>query len=190
MTQEQYEKVVGMNPSRYKGPKFPVESVLWREAKEVAEKLSKKAGRTFALPTEAEWEYACRAGTATTFHYGGSLNGIEDNCDGRFPHGTKTEGRYLNAITDVGSYPANPWGLHDMHGNVHEWCEDGYAFDYYKDSPAKDPLNVKRADAAPVLRGGAWNDPARLCRAAARGYGIDPARRIDSRGLRVVCRPD
>src|SRR4030095_12322226 len=150
------------------------------EAEDFCKKLTDRAHTSgelpanweFRLPTEAQWEYACRAGTTTATSFGDKLSSTQANFQGK-PYNGADPAPSLKRTTTVGSYPANPWGLHDMHGNVFEWCEDVYGQDYYKKSPAKDPLNVGRANDACVLRGGAWNDQARNCRAAVRSYGID-----------------
>ena len=135
VTQAQWEAVMGNNPSHFKnGNDYPVEMVSWEDAEEFCEKLNKTpsihrpAGYRFDLPTEAQWEYACRAGTTTAFHFGASLNGKEANCDGRNQYGTDVkEGPYVQSTTTVGHYNRpNAWGLHDMHGNVWEWCRDRY----------------------------------------------------------------
>jgi len=135
VTQSEYERVMGENPSHFSSggggnvqvsnletSRFPVEQVTWEDAIDFCRKLSllpeeKAAGRIYRLPTEAEWEYACRASTATPFHFGSQLNGREANCDGT-PYGTDTEGPYLGRTTSVGSYQPNAFGLYDMHGNV------------------------------------------------------------------------
>ena len=170
VTQAQYGQVMGKNPSYFKGATLPVETVSYDEALAFCKKLSdlpaeKAAGRKYRLPTEAEWEYCCRAGTSTPFHFGNELNGTQANCDGTFPYGTTKQGPYLKKTSPVGSYPANAWGLHDMHGNVYEWCQDWYG-DYPKDS-IKDPQGSSSGELR-VLRGGSWDDVARSCRAGRR----------------------
>ncbi|MBL9091230.1 MAG: SUMF1/EgtB/PvdO family nonheme iron enzyme [Planctomycetaceae bacterium] len=159
VTQAEYRQVTGSNPAFHRAdnplafeprskPKttnnFPVEWVNWHAAVDFCRKLSelpeeKKARRTYRLPTEAEWEYACRAGTTTRFSFGDECNGTECRCDGRFPVGSKPKGNQVWEPLSVGSFPPNAWGLYDMHGNVDEWCADWYAFDYYTRSPRKDP---------------------------------------------------
>ncbi len=173
VTQAQYGQVMGKNPSYFKGATLPVETVSYDEALAFCKKLSdlpaeKAAGRKYRLPTEAEWEYCCRAGTSTPFHFGNELNGTQANCDGTFPYGTTKQGPYLKKTSPVGSYPPNAWGLYDMHGNVCEWCQDWYG-DYPKES-IKDPQGCIGGELR-VLRGGYWAFNARDCRAACRYWG-------------------
>jgi formylglycine-generating enzyme required for sulfatase activity len=139
----------------------------------------------YRLPTEAEWEYACRAGTTTPFHFGKSLSSRQANFDGNHPYGGAEKGPYLARTCKVGSYKPNKFGLYDMHGNVHQWCSDWYDKDYYKDSPAKDPLGPDRG-AVRVLRGGSWIVLGRFCRAADR-LTNDPGGRDYNMGFRVAC---
>ena len=132
--------------------------------------LSGRVKRTVKLPTEAEWEYACRAGTTTPFNFGSKLDGDLANCDGNYPYGTGVKGVNMGRTVKVGSYPANPWGLYDMHGNVWEWCGDNYG-PYSKLENLKDPFqSTKLADEDRVARGGSWDDLASVCRATKRGY--------------------
>jgi formylglycine-generating enzyme required for sulfatase activity len=188
------------------GPDHPMENVQWDQAAEFCKRLSalteeKKAGRTYRLPTEAEWEYACRAGTTTPFHQGKSLSSNEANFNGNFPYGDAAKSAYLRRTSKVGSYEANAWGLHDMHGNVQEWCSDFYDPDYYKKSPAVDPKGPEdgvvptgyksRNVPGPglfyrVIRGGSWMDEARGCRSAYR-FRAMPNEPYPLIGFRVVC---
>ena len=176
VTQEEYTTLTGLvNPSSFKNEpnakRHPVENVSWDEAKSYCEKLSKqklpKGFTRASLPTEAQWEYACRAGTRTAYHFGDVLNGKEANCDGNSPYGTTTKGPYLEKTTPVGNYQANALGLHDMHGNVWEWCLDGYNKNAYKSGGIKDPF-AEHYDNNRCVRGGSWTDYSETCRAAYR----------------------
>ena len=178
VTQAQYKAIVGENPSAFKGDRLPVELVTWNDAVRYCEALSKKLNRKASLPSEAQWEYACRAGTKTPFHFGSKLNGDLANCNGNKPYGTATKGIYKQKTTEVGSYPANPWGLYDMSGNVCQWCQD-YAGPYEKLDGNRDPVQLvqqlidpdKNGQAFPggrVFRGGSWFDFAGECRSAFR----------------------
>ncbi len=185
ITQQEYEWVMGENPSVFSVSgvgkdvvsgqdtnRFPVERVSWEDAVEFCRRLSalpeaRRAGHVYRLPTEAEWEYACRAGTTTTFHFGRELNGTQANVDGQHPWGTSEKGPALNRTTAVGSYQPNVFGLHDMHGNVWEWCSDLYGIDTYANSRIDDPRGPS-AGTSRVVRGGGWNYGALQARAAAR----------------------
>ncbi len=205
VTQEQYQKVTGNNPSYFNKEKvgqdtseFPVENVSWEDARAFCEKLSNlleesKAGCVYRLPTEAEWEYACRGRAIlkkeehTVFHYGNSLSSTQANFDGKYPYGGAGKGDYLKRTTKVGSYQSNDFGLYDMHGNVWEWCEDWHDANYYKRSPRQDPHGPEKSpENRRVLRGGSWYLNGRYCRSANRP-GLDPGARNDSSGFRVVC---
>ncbi len=203
VTQEQYQQIVGKNPSAFSAGgackqavagldtrRFPVENVSWEDATEFCRKLSARdrERRRFRLPTEAEWEYACRAGTRTPFHFGNSLNGEEANCDGTNPYGTDKKGTFLRRPCRVGSYRPNAFGLHDMHGNVWEWCADWHDKDHYGKSDKKDPQGPEKGTAR-VLRGGSWGDYARFCRAALRSRGAPGVRSVIN-GFRVAFRLD
>ncbi|TAG86585.1 MAG: hypothetical protein EAZ18_25495, partial [Oscillatoriales cyanobacterium] len=130
VTQAQYQAVMGNNPSRFKGAKRPVEQVSWNEAVEFCRKLTQKTGKSYRLPSEAEWEYACRAGTTTPFYFGDTITPDLVNYDGNYPYGAAPKGLYRQQTTDVGSFPPNSFGLYDMHGNVWEWCSDKYHGNY------------------------------------------------------------
>jgi formylglycine-generating enzyme required for sulfatase activity len=186
------------NERRNGGPDFPRENILWAEAVGFCDALSKRpaekqAGRRYRLPTEAEWEYACRAGSTTPFHFGKSLSSSQANFNGHFPYGGGERGPYRRQTTKVGSYAPNAWGLYDMHGNVAEWCSDYYDRDYYRKSPREDPRGPEKGvlptdynDFYRVIRGGCWLDEGRACRSAYRFRAMphDPYRLV---GFRVVC---
>jgi len=224
VTQAEYERVMKANPSWFPSGchgnekvsdldmgQFPVEQVSWENAVEFCRNLSdlpeeKAAGRIYRLPAEAEWEYACRAGTTTAFHFGSHLNGQEANCDGNCPYGTSTKGPYLERPTTVGSYAPNAFGLYDMHGNVGEWCNDWYAEQDYGSSPESDPQGPSEATSRGceldigffraafhfrfgpqyrVVRSGSWRHDSRGCRSAYRSRN-GPQSRAVNLGFRVV----
>jgi formylglycine-generating enzyme required for sulfatase activity len=198
VTQEEYEQLTGFNPSYHKGPvvaltdtrRFPVEKVSWPEAKLFCDLLSKKLlpknFRLAKLPTELEWEYASRGGTRTPFSFGDLLNGIEANCDGSNPYGTESKGPYLKRPRDVGSYRPNPFGLFDMHGNVWEWCEDGWDEKAYEKKRGSD-VQIEPANDRRILRGGSWSSAAKLCRSAHREWFVG-SYRDNTYGFRVLLR--
>ena len=170
VTQAQWKSVMKDSPSRWKGDDLPVDGVSWNECQEFVEKVNAQLDCGARLPTEHEWEYACRAGTATTYSWGNALNGDKANCDGSYPSGTSVKGRYLAQTTTVGKYGANPWGFCDMHGNVWEWCQDSY-----------DVSSDRR-----VLRGGSWGSHAWKCRSACR-FWLTPGYRDSFYGFRLCC---
>jgi formylglycine-generating enzyme required for sulfatase activity/serine/threonine protein kinase len=203
VTQAQYQCLTGTNPSWFSTAgsgrdkvvdqdtrRLPVETVSWEEAAAYCAALGRKTGRAARLPSEAEWEYACRAGTTSSFHFDGQLNGTQANCYGAFPYGTSEKGPYLDRTCRVGSYPGNAFGLYDMHGNVWEWCQDWFGpYMDLKMSP-EDPVRVDDGpENARVLRGGSWNNVAVYCRAAYRSWSA-PGARINLIGLRVCFRPN
>jgi formylglycine-generating enzyme required for sulfatase activity len=181
VTQEQWEAVMGANPSHFKGAKNPVDRVSWEACQTFIKKLNEKfasSGVAFGLPTEAEWEYACRAGSNSRYGFGEREAGLADY--GWFA------GNSDGTTHPVGQKKPNAWGLYDMHGNVWEWCADWYDADYYKTSPAVDPPGPT-AVTSRVLRGGSWADPAPYCRSACR-YCLPPWFCVYCYGVRVVCR--
>jgi formylglycine-generating enzyme required for sulfatase activity len=187
VTQAQWQKVMGNKPSQFEGDELPVENISWDKAIEFCKRLSEmpeeiKAGRKYRLPTEAEWEYACRAGTTTPFHFGIQLNGRQANCDGTAPYGTDSIGPYLKETTVVGTYRANAWGLYDMHGNVFEWCSDWYG--EYPSGSATDPSGPATGSDR-VIRGGFWECYAVNCRSASRSM-LAPLNRVNGVGFRLV----
>ena len=196
VTQKEYQEVMGTNPSDYKGNNLPVERVSWFDAVDYCNKRSQREGLTpvytytisgsgyirtitwncsangYRLPTEAEWEYACRAGTATAYNTGAGINnntGWYDANSGDTPH-------------PVGQKPANAWGLYDMHGNVWEWCWDWYGA--YPGGAQTDPVGAASGSAR-VMRGGCWILPAHFARSACRGY-IDPDNQFFFLGFRLA----
>ena len=147
VTQEQWQAVMGKNPSHFKGEKnLPVECVSWEDCQEYLQKLSSKEGREYRLPTEAEWEYACRAGTTTPFHFGATISTDQANYNGNTVYGQGKQGVVRKKTTPVGSFPANAWGLFDMHGNVWQWCADVLAD--YPNNAVVDP-NTNSLSALP-----------------------------------------
>jgi formylglycine-generating enzyme required for sulfatase activity len=196
VTQAQYKKVMGKNPSYFSaggGGKdkvkgidtddFPVENVSYDDAVELCKKLSAllvewQAGRTYRLPTEAEWEYSCRGGASSSkpFHFGTSLSSTQANFNNN-----------LKRTCKVGSYDANPFGLRDMHGNVWEWCADRYAEDYYPTSLRRDPRGPASGSYR-VFRGGGWGSVGRHCRSADRNWR-GPDYRGNFLGFRVALVP-
>ncbi|MBE6426941.1 MAG: hypothetical protein E7029_13350 [Planctomycetaceae bacterium] len=184
VTQAMWKSVMGTDPSYFKGAQNPVECVSWDDCQEFCRKLSSKLNEEVSLPTEAQWEYACRAGTTSAYSFGSSLNGREANCDGRYPCGTSTKGPYLGKTVPVKSYAPNAWGLYDMHGNVWEWCQDWYDSDYYAASPTSDPTGPSSGSSR-FVRGGSWINLAQRCRSAYRN-GYAPDVRNNGLGFRPV----
>lgn len=195
VTQREFLLVTGRNPAKFHadnggGPDHPVEMVSWDDAARFCLYLSespeeKAAGRTYRLPTEAEWEYACRAGKAgTPFGHGPALAAHHANFAAEHPYGDAASGGSIGRTTPVTQFPANAWGLHDMHGNVWEWCADWYSESYYRQSPTRDPAGPP-AGRFRVLRGGAWKNQGAACRAAYRN-ALAPHTRDSATGFRVV----
>ena len=183
VTQRQWRSVMGNNSSRFKGEDRPVETVSWDDCQKFIQKVNARLKCGARLPTEAEWEYACRAGTTTAYSWGNALNGDKANCNGHFPCGTTVKGPCNEQTTSVGGYAPNAWGFYDMHGNVFEWCDDWYG-DYPAGS-ATDPTGPASGDFR-VLRGGCRCYDARSCRSAYR-YGRDPDLRTGLHGFRLCC---
>jgi len=199
-TYPQVERQLNPDPANFKGPNRPIEQVSWWDAVEFCARLSRQTGRTYRLPSEAEWEYACRAGTTTPFHFGETVTtdlanyrGTDNESIGwKGNYGQGPKGLYREATTDVGSLAnANAFGLYDMHGNVWEWCLDHW-HDNYEGEPPTDgspwvfPGEEKSGDRRRVLRGGSWDYGPRYCRSACRN-GYIPDARFFNLGFRVVC---
>ena len=173
-------------PSNFTGDNLPVEQVSWYEVVEFCDRLSAQTSRPYRLPSEAEWEYACRAGTTTPFHFGKTLTTEVANYNGNYTYADGLEGEYRETITSVDQFAiANAFGLSDMHGNVWEWCQDHY--DSYDKTPTDGRAWVADSkEATRILRGGSWLYIPRSCRSAQRNYNA-PVTRVLNFGFRVSC---
>ncbi|MBF2045780.1 MAG: SUMF1/EgtB/PvdO family nonheme iron enzyme [Elainella sp. C42_A2020_010] len=186
VTQAQYRQIMGNNPADFQGESHPVERVSWNDAVEFCTKLSQRTGRTYRLPSEAEWEYACRAGTTTPFHFGETITSALANYNARDVYQSGSKGEYREQTTAVGQFPPNAFGLYDMHGNVWEWCQDHWHKNY-RGAPNDGSAWLSENENAPrLMRGGSWFFLPQGCRSAYRDRfdldGRDPAL-----GFRVVC---
>ncbi len=205
VTQEQYKTVMGENPSHFKGDNLPVEQVSWDNAVEFCRKLSEKEGRIYRLPTEAEWENACRAGTTTRFSWGDDqLTGLcnAENCTEKLESGRKYDrnvelfrrrGLPVDSTVPVGSFKPNAFGLYDMHGNVCEWCSDFYDREYYKNKwyviDPQGPNISSYPRPTYVIRGGSWRWHLFECRSANRDFNGNSAT-LNYIGFRVALESD
>jgi formylglycine-generating enzyme required for sulfatase activity len=196
---ERWERELEANPSLFSkeagSDQRPVEQVSWLAAMEFCRRLSQRTGRHYTLPSEAQWEYACRAGTSTPFAFGETITPELANYDGNFSYGTGPKGEYREQTTPVGMFPANAWGLQDMHGNVWEWClDDGHGS--YEGAPedgsawvdGAEGQSSNREGGTRLLRGGSWGSYPGYCRSACRIHG-EPDDADDVIGFRVVCLP-
>ncbi|MBF0273379.1 MAG: formylglycine-generating enzyme family protein [Magnetococcales bacterium] len=192
VTQGEWCKLIHENPAHFRrGANYPVERVSWYDAMAFIELLNLRSGGGFRLPTEAEWEYACRAGSVTPFSFGETIRSNNQvNFNGSCPCRGFSKGLYRQSTMPVGSFPANGFGLYDMHGNVWEWCMDGYDPDYYATpqasmkNPFRNEVNVRDR----VLRGGSYDNGAKRARSAER-YWHAPTSRYDYIGFRLVRTP-
>jgi formylglycine-generating enzyme required for sulfatase activity len=178
VTQEQWEAVMGSNPSYFKGPKNPVETVSWDDCQKFLGKLNAttgKQGGKLVLPTEAQWEYACRAGSTTRYYFADDASRL-----GEYAWYDKNSDDKTHR---VGEKKPNAWRLYDMYGNVWEWCQDWWKEEYYRDSPVDDPTGAATG-LCRVFRGGSWSYPAGYCRSALR-YSVAPGFRLNDLGLRL-----
>jgi len=185
VTQAQWRAVMGqLPPCRTKGLTRPVDRVSWNDASAFCERLSQLTGRAYRLPTEAEWEYACRAGTTTPFYCGETITTDQANYVGEHIYRSEPKGVYRHGSTQVGSFAPNPFGLYDMHGNVWEWCADTW-HDDYSGAPANGSIWEANPGSPRILRGGCWHDTPDLCRSATR-LKQNPGEGEDFFGLRVA----
>jgi formylglycine-generating enzyme required for sulfatase activity len=187
---QKVERDLNPDPSNFKGANRPVEQVSWFDALEFCRRLSQRTGRTYTLPSEAQWEYACRAESTTPFHFGGILTPDLANFNGTFPYGSDLKGTFRAQTTDVTSFPANDWGLQDMHGNVWEWCEDHWHGNYDFAPEDDQPWLIPAAgpDEGRLLRGGSWDFKPSNCRSASRGQNRPDFVAVGI-GFRVCCLP-
>jgi formylglycine-generating enzyme required for sulfatase activity/uncharacterized caspase-like protein len=205
ITQAQWKAVAALpkvdldlkpDPANFKGDNRPVEQVSWNEATEFCKRLSNHTGREYRLPSEAEWEYACRAGTTTPFHFGPTIStdlanyaGVDWKNEGKTysgSYGQGPKGEYRQQTTDVGCFPANAFGLYDMYGNVWEWCLD-YWHDNYEGAPTDGSAWLSSGESnSRLLRGGSWNYYPGVCRSANRSRGARDGQ-YSNLGFRVVC---
>jgi len=189
ITQAQYKAIMGKNPSYFQSMfgdnnKHPVEQVSCKAAVEFCKKLTDKTGRKYRLPSEAEWEYACRAQTLTPFHFGETITTDLANYD-NFTYADEPRGEDRNETTEVGIFPPNAFGLYDMHGNVLEWCQDSWYPDY-NDAPTDGSARINNDNDSKVLRGGSWRYIPAFCRSAKRHFARYHEKNR-STGFRVVC---
>ena len=198
VTQSEWRSVAGFpkvnqdlkpSPSKFKGNRRPVEQVSWLDAVEFCDRLSQRTGRAYRLPSEAEWEYACRAGTTTPFHFGETIDTEVANYDGNYVYGRGQKGEYRNTTTPVDQFGvANPFGLCDMHGNVFEWCLDHWHNNYKKTPTDGSAWLNENENQYRVYRGGSWYYDPRSCRSAYRDHDA-PDIRDYLIGFRVVVAP-
>jgi formylglycine-generating enzyme required for sulfatase activity len=182
---KQQQRKLDPDPSHFKGDDRPVEQVSWDDAVEFCDRLTAHTGKRYRLPSEAEWEYACRAGTTTPFHFGETIDAAIANYNGTSTYAKGKKGEYRQQTTPVGSFPGNAWGLFDCHGNVWEWCWDDW-HENYQNAPSNGTAWLNDEDTEyKTGRGGSWiHDPV-YCRSAYRFY-YTRGTRYDFCGFRVV----
>ena len=190
VTQEQWQTVMKkLPPCRFKGSRLPVDNVSWDDARLFCIRLSRKTGHAYRLPAEAEWEYACRAGSTSPFHFGDTLTTDLANYVGEHIFLAEPKGIYRHVPTEAGSFPPNAFGLFDMHGNVWEWCADAWHDDYQGAPPNSSIWDSEDKKAPRVLRGGSWHEIPGNCRSATR-LKMGAGEREDFFGLRVALQMD
>jgi formylglycine-generating enzyme required for sulfatase activity len=189
VTQQQWQAIMGNNPSRVEGKNRPVERVSWNNATKFCQKLSKKTGRDYRLPSEAEWEYACRAGTTTPFYFGETITGELANYDASNTYADEPKREYREQTTPVGQFPPNAFGLYDMHGNIWEFCQDVW-HDNYDGAPVDGSAWVNGGNSSlRVTRGGSWVNYPWWCRSAFRLRYYSVVAVNDFIGFRLVSFP-
>jgi len=186
ITQGQWKAMLGkLPPCRFKGDNLPVERVSWDDAQKFCQLLSKKAGGNYQLPSETQWEYACRAGTTSLFSFGETITSGIVNFNGEHTFLHEPRGVYHHVTNEGGKFPPNAFGLYDMHGNLWEWCADSWLDDY--SSSPRDGSSYQHKDSRyRVARGGSWHEPADLCRSASRLRALQ-SDTDEVMGFRVVC---
>jgi formylglycine-generating enzyme required for sulfatase activity len=185
IAQSQYQALMGKNPSFFQGGDLlPVENVSWNDAQKFCQNLSDKTGNKYRLLSESEWEYACRAGTNTSFSYGDVITSQLANFSDGYIYREQSKTAYHRQTTVVGSFPANNFGLHDLHGNVWEWCQDTW-HNNYQGSPPTSSIWESGDSSCKVLRGGSWLSDAWFCRSTNRSF-LSPESKNYSVGFRVA----
>lgn len=186
ITQAQWKAIMGkLPPCRFKGDQLPVERVSWDDAQKFCQQLAKKTGRTYQLPGETQWEYACRAGSSTPFSFGETITVDVANFNGEHRFHNEPRGYYRHVTTEGGTFPPNAFGLYDMHGNLWEWCADNW-MDNYTSSPRDGSSHQNKDSRYRVARGGSWHEPPELCRSASR-LRVLQSDADEFTGFRVVC---
>ncbi len=183
ITQRQWKAIMSTNPASFKGENHPIERITWYDAIDFCSKLSEKTGQTYRLPSEAEWEYACRAGTTEPFHFGETITADLANYNGQYTYASALESIYRDKTIEVGTFPPNAFGLYDMHGNVWEWTCSEYEAEY-KGKEQRCIMSSSHASSI-VIRGGSWDGLPRWARSAYRGGSWPSSRNFDL-GFRVI----
>lgn len=190
ITQSQYQAVMKENPSCFQGENNPVENVSWFDAQKFCQQLSQLTGQKYRLLSEAEWEYACRANSTTSFCYGTTITSELANYKASFGYGVGGSGKWRQETTEVGIFPANNFGLYDVHGNVWEWCEDHWHENYLQapsnGKPWLENSNSVDEELPRVIRGGSWDDTAYYCRSGVRLWAL-PSFKGGLIGFRIAC---
>ena len=186
ITQGQWNAILGkLPPCRFKGAHLPVERVSWESAHKFCQRLAKKTGRQYRLPSETQWEYACRSGTTTPFSFGETITIEVANFNGEHTFREEPRGFYFHSTNAGGKFPPNAFGLYDMHGNLWEWCADNWIEDY-TDAPRDSSSYQNKETQYRVARGGSWHEPPALCRSAARLQVLETDA-DEFMGFRVIC---